>query len=84
MQHVSNCVASTSQASQPLHEIYRYIDLVFSQYGNKKRRGMTRRRNSHLEFGLLQYRGITRRPHVHHHCNPVAVGRSGKMKKGRR
>jgi len=29
MQHVSNCVASTSQASQPLHEIYRY--------GNKKR-----------------------------------------------
>ena len=40
--------------------------------------GMTRRRNSHLEFGLLQYRGITRRPHMHHHCNPVAVERSGK------
>ena len=38
--------------------------------------GMTRRRNSHLEFGLLQYRGIARRPHVHHHCNPVALERS--------
>ena len=77
MQHVSNCVASTSQASQPLHEIYRYIDLVFYPSLNMEtRRGMTRRRNSHLEFGLLQYRGITRRPHVHHHCNPVALERS--------
>ena len=32
MQHVSNCVASTSQASQALHEIYRSSIVPFSQY----------------------------------------------------
>jgi len=32
MQHVSNCVASTSQASQALHEIYRSSIVSFSQY----------------------------------------------------
>ena len=32
MQHVSNCVASTSQTSQALHEIYRSSIVSFSQY----------------------------------------------------